>query len=287
MRQLTPKELDLGWSVSSEKHEEPCAPAVNTVLALFTQTIFPFLSCQSGTGVGTFYCTFTLKEKDTQFPLTKLKDSAINPAATILSSPFALLLNERLCPLLPTTWQAPCHLLCVYPPVLLLLGTKLSAQAVPEYSDTQLDTLSNGWAVRNGHRHCCADGPVRRNWESPEIWLPHAAPQGKPSVLGNSHDFLAPDGRCQGTWETPLEFASTAASAIWASSSSRTCLKSFCLWSTVDCRATKIMLTCFICHSLHRLKWSYCETLQRGTSNRGIKSHQTIVQLTDPPQVQL
>lgn len=115
MRQLTPKELDLGWSVSSEKHEEPCAPAVNTVLALFTQTGFPFLSCQSGTGAGTFYCTFTLKEKDTQFPLTKLKDSAINPAATLLPSPFALLLKAVFYPsILSTNWQAPCHLLCLF-----------------------------------------------------------------------------------------------------------------------------------------------------------------------------
>lgn len=52
MRQLTPKELDLGWNVSSEKYEEPCALAVNTVLALLTWTGFPFLSCQSGTRHG-------------------------------------------------------------------------------------------------------------------------------------------------------------------------------------------------------------------------------------------
>lgn len=37
------------------------------------------------------YCTFMLKEKDTQFPLAKLKDSTVNPAATVLPSPFVLL----------------------------------------------------------------------------------------------------------------------------------------------------------------------------------------------------
>lgn len=47
-----------------------------------------FLFCPASLahGTGTLYCTFTLKEKDTQFPLTRLQDSTIKPVATILPS---------------------------------------------------------------------------------------------------------------------------------------------------------------------------------------------------------
>lgn len=54
-----------------------------------------FLFCPASLahGMDTLYCTFTLKEKDTLFPLSRLQDSTINPVASILPSPFVLLFS--------------------------------------------------------------------------------------------------------------------------------------------------------------------------------------------------
>lgn len=51
---------------------------------------FFFCPARLAQSMGTIYCTPTLKEKDTRFPLTELKDSTINPAPSAPSSPFAL-----------------------------------------------------------------------------------------------------------------------------------------------------------------------------------------------------
>lgn len=51
---------------------------------------FLFCPARLAQGMGTLYCTFSLKEKDTRFPLTRLQDSTINPVA-ILPSPSVLL----------------------------------------------------------------------------------------------------------------------------------------------------------------------------------------------------
>lgn len=159
-----------------------------------------FLFCPASLahGTGTLYCTFTLKEKDTQFLVTKLEDSTINPAATVLPSPFALLSSSRKGCALPWLLRGrhpvispACSPSSLVPRLLL----------VPGYSDAQLGRVSNIRGVRNGlfHRHCSANGPVRRNWESLQTRLHHAAPQGKPRVPGSSHDFWSPDDGCQGT----------------------------------------------------------------------------------------
>lgn len=95
---------------------------------------FFFCPASLAHGMGTLYCTFTLKEKGTQLPLTKLKDSTINPSATVLLSPYALLLNKKLCPILPATWQIPHHHLYLFTLLSHSLsspGMRLSAQEVP------------------------------------------------------------------------------------------------------------------------------------------------------------
>lgn len=139
MRQLTPKEFDLGWNVSSEKHER------SLVLLLSIQYLpsshrQAFLFCPA-------YCTFTLKEKDTQFPLTKLKKSTINPAAAC----FALLSSQVkgcVLPCLLPGRQAVSSSACSPSSLVvwLLLDMKQSGQAVPA-SQTVRWMSSEKWAA--------------------------------------------------------------------------------------------------------------------------------------------
>lgn len=104
-----------------------------------------FLFCPASLahGMGTLYCTFTLKEKDTQFPLTRLQDSTINPVATILTSP-SVLLSQIKGGVLSSCYLAdsPSSSLPLNPP-LLFPNSSWAWGWVPSW---YLGTVAHGWA---------------------------------------------------------------------------------------------------------------------------------------------